>query len=909
MRGAHNPGSAVRNQVGPAPGPTALLSAPQPRAKGGIVKLKNSSGLHIACAILALFALALSGAHAGATRNVIIMIGDGMGPQQVNAASYYLNGVAGTLCFEPYYKCGATTYSLDNAITDSAAAATALATGHKTNNLVISQSPAGAVYQTILEKAKAMGKRTGLVGTDPITRATPGAFGSHDPNRYNYIAMGDDYLNSSRPDVMMGGGGTVILPLITYFSDAQIATAVSLGYQAAYTKAQMDALSSSTNRVLGLFSTNEMTYEYDRPVGTTEPHLSEMTAKALALLDTDPDGFFLMVEGAKIDYGAHANDIIRTTWEAVEFNNSVQTVLNWMQGRTDTLLIVTGDHETGGLTATNQGKGNYAGATWSSTDHTAANVPVYAYGSNSDLVNGYISGGIVNNTDIYKVMSAAYTPAPYKIYDQFGYGTGGNGNIYYGGGVFDGTFYTGQITAQAQQWRDEQIGGTALINATPFNFTATPPASPANIAKVSLPLGGYIYMGNGAGYIYRTATWDCAGGLNLVTGVPVVTECICTDGTYIYMTSGASSDYYKVHKLAVNHIAGSVSEASGWPITVVGSTVRFRGISYYNGKLYLVNFKAAGQVWEMDAGTGAFTQIATNATGTADSNYQAVRYGNQLFIVGLDDNLYTYGYAAGSWSLSSTANLGVGDCYGIGVKGDGTTAKYAWVTHLASSCSFWDLNPWTTPTNLGDPNNLKNGYPVWVGDAVVTVIGVGGFWVENKERTAGAHVLWAGEMPAVNTLVTIEGVMATSGGVDPDPVFAEKTLTATEVTSGGAYTVRPLFSTNKSMGRATGGSGLANDGLLVTVCGKVKGFDWNTWAMYIDDGSGVDSDIPPTKGLKVCTPDWGNVPDFELLVYPVLSPCFAVVTGVVRLEKLTDGTIIRRIDARSGLDIILTALP
>jgi len=334
------------------------------------------------------------------------MIGDGMGHQQVDAGSYYKTGAAGNLCFEPFYKCNVTTRSLNSTITDSAAAASALATGHKVNNLTISQAPDGTVYQTILEQAAAMGKRTGLVTTDPITRATPAAFAAHDPDRNNYIAIGNDYLNSSRPDVMLGGGGTATGGS-SYFSTGQIEAAKGLGYQTVYTSTQLDALDSKTNRVLGLFSTNEMTYEHDRATNTTEPHLSQMTDKALSLMDTDPDGFFLMIEGAKIDYGAHANDIARTTDEVVEFNNAVQTVLNWMTGRTDTLLIVTADHETGGLTATNNGQGVYSTASWTSTDHTAANVPFYITGANSDLIDRYITGGVVDNTDVYKVMNTA----------------------------------------------------------------------------------------------------------------------------------------------------------------------------------------------------------------------------------------------------------------------------------------------------------------------------------------------------------------------------------------------------------------------------------------------------------------------------------------------------------------------
>jgi alkaline phosphatase len=138
-----------------------------------------------------------------------------------------------------------------------------------------------------------------------------------------------------------------------------------------------------------------------------------MATKALDLLSNDPDGFFLMVEGGMIDYAAHSNDIKRTTREVVEFNSTFMAIKAWMAGRTDTLLIVTADHETGGLTATNNGAGNYPGASWTSGGHTSANVPLYAFGANADLINPYIVGGACDNTDVYRFMKDAYmAPVP-----------------------------------------------------------------------------------------------------------------------------------------------------------------------------------------------------------------------------------------------------------------------------------------------------------------------------------------------------------------------------------------------------------------------------------------------------------------------------------------------------------------
>jgi len=372
-------------------------------------------------------------ANAGPAKNVILMIGDGMSYEQVKAGSYYLSGATGNLSFEPYYKCGVTTYSANASVTDSAAAATAIATGYKVDNGVISQSPTGNPYQTILEKAKALGKRTGLVTTVPITHATPAAFGAHEASRNNYINIGNDYLNSSRPEMILGGGDPA-RGGSSYFSSSQVTTAQSLGYQVAYDYSQMSAWDpASVNRALGLFAGTYLTYEYDRQPSNTEPHLSQMTAKALAIANSDPDGFFLMIEGGMIDQAAHSNHIGKTTREVVEFHNSVQTVLSWMQGRSDTLLIVTGDHETGGLTVTNQGAGNYPTASWTTTNHTATNVPLYITGANANLIDSYIQGGVVDNADVFKVMDAALViPEPSSLL-VFACGLGGWAGIIWRG--------------------------------------------------------------------------------------------------------------------------------------------------------------------------------------------------------------------------------------------------------------------------------------------------------------------------------------------------------------------------------------------------------------------------------------------------------------------------------------------
>ncbi len=883
-------------------------------------------GCRVVCAIAVVFVLALGCAQAGVTKNVILMIGDGMGFAHVNAGSYYRTGAPGNLCFEPYYKCAVTTSLLNvdqYPFTDSAAAASAMATGHKVNWTAVSTSPDGVPYTTILEHAKAMGKRTGLVGTDPISRATPAAFGAHDLSRYNYQSMTDDLLNSSRPDVMMGGGATPTAGS-DYVSLAQVNTAISLGYQVVYTQAQMDSISNSADKVLGLFAVMDLAFEVERPAGCTEPHLSEQTAKALALLENDPDGFFLMVEGAKIDYGSHNGNIPQITGEVLGFNDAVQVVLDWMRGRNDTLLIVTADHETGGLVIDHgNGKGNYVTGHFTSPlplDHTSANVPLYALGSNVSILDDYIVDGVMDNTAIFHAMYRAFTGAPYEarpyvIYDQFGIGTGGEGNVYYAGGVFDGTFYTGQITNCAQQWADHQTNGTALLNHTPQHVPSDA------IAKCSVPMngfpgpGGWLYIGGGGTGLYRTSSWSSTDITKLSVPNGYLSESICTDGTYLYMTSGTSSQTHRVFKYSVNHSTGALTTVSGWPVSIgTSASTRLRGISYYNGKIYAVNHLGTGnQIYEIDTTTRAVATLGKVPVfgASADNAYQCVRYGNQLFIVGLDRRLHIYRLTGITWTLDSSIGLGLTDLYGIAVKGDGAMAKYAWVTHLPGKVAFVALAPWLSdPKGLTDPATWasNNGYPIHLAGAVVTAVNPSasptGFWIENPARTVGAHVLWNGKMPSINRIVSL------ISGNGSKTASGERTLVASAVTPYECYEAKPLALANRAMGPAAGSAGLATDGLLVKVFGRVTGYDPGSGAFYIDDGSGVPSGVAsPATGVKVLKADGTsmvNVPNYVQLVQ-TNSPCVAMVTGVVRLD-LAGGIIARRIDARSDADIVIAPL-
>jgi alkaline phosphatase len=339
--------------------------------------------------------LALTGLAAGAPpKNVIILIGDGMGFEQVKAAGMYRNGSPGTLVFESFpYQGQVMTYSGDSPITDSAAGASAIATGVKVNNGVISVALPGDGHElkTLLEYFKALGKGTGLVTTSFITSATPAGFGAHEASRYNYSAIAGDYLHQTRPNVLFGAGAYGM----------SISSAQAAGYTVVTDAAQMLALDTETvSMVSGQFGSTDLPYELGW--NSTLPHLSQMAETALRILDNDPEGFFLMIEGGLIDEAGHWNDIQTNVWETIEFASAVQNVFNWAAGRTDTLIIVTADHETGGLTVTaNNGVGNYPTVTWSTGGHTGANVPVYAWGTNAGRISG-----ILDNTDFFAIVTA-----------------------------------------------------------------------------------------------------------------------------------------------------------------------------------------------------------------------------------------------------------------------------------------------------------------------------------------------------------------------------------------------------------------------------------------------------------------------------------------------------------------------
>ncbi|MCP3739705.1 alkaline phosphatase [Rossellomorea sp. BNER] len=284
-------------------------------------------------------------------KNVIVLIGDGMGVSYTSAYRYLKDDstikVKERTAYDPYLVGQQMTYSEDSDenITDSAAAATAMSAGIKTFNNAIGVDNDGSEVKTVLEAAKEKGKATGLVATSEITHATPASFGSHDKSRKNMDSIADDYFDEMingehKVDVLLGGGKSNFIRndrnLVEEFKKD--------GY--AYVDSKKEMLNNKDDQILGLFADGGLPKMIDREKET--PSLEEMTNTALKKLNKDKDGFFLMVEGSQIDWAGHDNDIVGAMSEMEDFENAFEAAIEFAKKDKHTLVVATADHSTGG---------------------------------------------------------------------------------------------------------------------------------------------------------------------------------------------------------------------------------------------------------------------------------------------------------------------------------------------------------------------------------------------------------------------------------------------------------------------------------------------------------------------------------------------------------------------------------
>lgn len=309
-------------------------------------------------------------------RNVVLMIGDGMGLEQVSAA---LVANRGKLHIAQMPFTGiARTYSANRLITDSGAAGTALATGHKTSNYVVGVDTAGHALASLMDIARESGRRTGVTVVCRLNDATPAAFCCHNVERDDAETIAADYPDCG-VDFIAGGG-------LKYWcgrSDGRdlLSEMNAKGYHTCRTP---EALAAATQLPLvAVLDSLELP-----PARKRGDLFREMVRKGLELLDNE-QGFFLMVEGSCIDDWCHANRIDKAIEETLDFDRTAGDVLRWAAADGHTLVVVTADHATGGLTLLDGDlKQGEVKVNFSSTGHNGILVPVFAYGPGAEQFTG-----------------------------------------------------------------------------------------------------------------------------------------------------------------------------------------------------------------------------------------------------------------------------------------------------------------------------------------------------------------------------------------------------------------------------------------------------------------------------------------------------------------------------------------
>jgi alkaline phosphatase len=398
----------------------------------------------------------------GRPRNIILFVADGWGYSHIDATNYYVHGERGRQVYEGFDHIAVSTGSLDTGEpydpksawsepgylarnpTDSAAGATALASGITTRNGTVGLDGSGRSVVTVVDAAETEGKSTGLVTSVIFCHATPACFAAHHANRKKYGEISDQMLTKSAVDVIMGAGHpyfddagnpctaeTEEKPSFGYFGsqavwDALVASSVGADangdgvndpWHLVETEADFLALASgpTPDRVLGIAHVRaalQVGRSGDQNAGPFAvapiegiPTLADMTQAALNVLDNDPDGLFLMVEGGAVDWASHGNASGRMIEEMVSFDEAIQATVAWVNRESnwdETLILVTGDHECGHLTGEdvdsewhpveNRGKGTMPGMRWRSGSHTNSLIPLFWKGRGGARIRDAVQG-------------------------------------------------------------------------------------------------------------------------------------------------------------------------------------------------------------------------------------------------------------------------------------------------------------------------------------------------------------------------------------------------------------------------------------------------------------------------------------------------------------------------------------
>lgn len=354
----------------------------------------------IVCSLLSLFILSLGIESCTKKKveeppkavNVIYMIGDGMALPQVFAT---VLATGEDLAFQEFPYIGVVdTRSASNDITDSAAGGTALACDKKTKNSMVGMDADSIPMETILEVLSDQGKSTGVVVTSYVTHATPASFVAKVPKRSMYEDIAVQMAESDKLNVMIGGG-------MKHFNERMDSVNLvqrmetELGWKVYDTLADIDV---NCMKYAVIANRKHMPKMPERG-----NFLPEAVKTALQTLSQDEDGFFLMVEGSQIDFACHANDSATMVEETVDFSNAIRVALDFAREHGNTLVLVTADHETGGLTMPDpEGKYTNVVFNYSTYSHTCLPVMIYAYGPGAEMFTGWMQ----NNEVKAKILKA-----------------------------------------------------------------------------------------------------------------------------------------------------------------------------------------------------------------------------------------------------------------------------------------------------------------------------------------------------------------------------------------------------------------------------------------------------------------------------------------------------------------------
>lgn len=344
-------------------------------------------------------------------KNVILLIPDGQSVGGTTLARWYKGGEPLAL---DEMACGLVrTYSSDAAIADSAPSGTAMATGYKSHTGFVgvlpdvnampglpelSESERRRPVASILEAAQLAGKATGLIATSEIMHATPADFSAHDPSRKNYDSLSEQQVYQDI-DVILGSGETFFMPETRGDGENLIQEIKDLGYD--YITSPKELQETTSDKIWAMFAPKDMAYEFDRNPDE-QPSLAEMTKKAIDILSRKENGFFLMVEGSKVDWAAHANDPVGVISDTLAFDDAVGVALDFAKADGRTAVIAVTDHGNGGITIGS-----------SNTDSTYDKMPL-------DTYLAPLKAAVLTGEGVEKMLNADRSNIPEVLANYYG---------------------------------------------------------------------------------------------------------------------------------------------------------------------------------------------------------------------------------------------------------------------------------------------------------------------------------------------------------------------------------------------------------------------------------------------------------------------------------------------------------